>query len=169
MVGEVDHELAVPPKGDVVDEVARERAHRRTQRLHRSRRERPAHQLAQPGAILAVDREEGPGEELEDRPVGQALEAHDGQERAVETGIGQQGLHLLVRHDDGTDRGAREAALRAHRVRRRRRVGLELRGEEVQERRVVDGFHAAEYRAAAWTAQGWPRGTRPEADPGCMR
>ena len=106
-----------PAAREAVDQLLGQRPHRRSQRLDRARRERPAHELAQPRVILAVDREERARQQLVDRarpcsPCRRTIARSELSSR----GSASRACDLRVRHDHGADRRARQAALLPHRV-----------------------------------------------------
>ena len=88
-------------------------------------------------------------------PSWQSLQPHDRQEGAVETRVGEQGLHVLVRNRPPLPIGVRaRQLLLPDRVRRGARVGFELGRQEVEQRRVGEGFHGGKYRIVRRGAQG---------------
>ena len=74
-----------------------------------------------------IDGQQRPREQVVDGSLGETLQPHDREERAVEPRVGEEGVHLCAFDHEPADRRARQRRLRARSTDRRRGIGLELR------------------------------------------
>jgi len=143
VLGDVGHEVATTLRDEGSDEPGQRRPHVGAVDVNGARGEGPAGELAHPNMVLAFQGEDRRAWSVVERAFADALHPHDVRDRAAQVAVGQKGLHLWAADDEPTQDGAGHPRLLAEPVDDRRRVGLEVLGEHVEERCIVDCLHTA--------------------------